>query len=129
MKTLALVGMVLAHTAFALGMPELNFILFFWVAPVFAAIVGINAFAHTSNPRAYSLRLLFWAVVSQPVHIWFFGPNYWYLPNILFGLSASAYLVSIRHQLPELKIPSQLFYAFYPAHFILIKTLAAAVGG
>ena len=123
MKTLSLAGMILAHTFYALGHPEVNFAFFFWVAPCFAAIVGINALLHTSNPKKYAFRLLGWAFVTQPVHVWFFGPSWWYVPNVLFGLSAVAFLVTYKDRLPDLKLPPVVFYAAYPAHFILIKFL------
>ena len=127
MKTLALVGMVLAHTFFAVGYPFINYAFFFWVAPLFAVIVGINAFNHSRNPLLYSRRLLFWALISQPVHLWFFGFNWWYVPNILFGLSAACFIVGIRDKIPEVKLPPIFFYAFYPFHFIVIKILADTV--
>lgn len=122
MKTLALFGMLCAHCAIAAGYAELNYLLFFWVYPLFAAIAGINAVKHTSNPNKYALRLFTWAIITQPIHVWFFGPELWYVPNVLFGLSAVVYIVSRCQRIPELKIPSWAFYALYPLHFIIIKS-------
>lgn len=132
MKTFALAGMILAHACILLGLPEANFILFFWVYPLFAALVGINLVKHTSNPSRYALRLLTWAIITQPVHLWFFGLNNWYVPNVLFGLSAVVFILSRFQHLPEIKLPSWAFYALYPLHFIALKigllTFGAFVG-
>ncbi len=117
--------MILAHVAILAGAPEVNALLFFWVHGVFAAIVGINTVLYTSNADKYAKRLLIWAIISQPVHIWFFGLSLWFIPNILFTLSATVFVVSRFRNIPELlKLPSWAWYALYPSHFIILKGFA-----
>jgi hypothetical protein len=121
MKTLAFAGMIAAHLCFVLGVPEANYMFYFWVAPLFAALVGINTFTRSKDPDKYAKRLFLWACISQPFHAWFFGV--WYVPNIMFGLCFASWFVNRYHDLPEIKLPSWAWYALYPAHFIVLKFL------
>lgn len=127
MKFLALSGMFAAHLCFVLGFPDLNFVIYFWVAPLFAALVGINTFSRSSDPKKYTNRLLFWALLSQPFHAAFFV-DYMpvYYPNILFGLAAASYLVHRFRNVERDRLPSWAFYAAYPAHLLLLTIIQRA---
>jgi len=127
MKTLALLGMVIAHSTFLSGNFEYNYLFFFWVAPLLAGLVAINTVNHSKDPKRYGLRLLLWAFISQPVHYWFFGAGLGYLPNVLFGLSLVAFLVPYKDKLKDISAPSWVFYAFYPLHFIVLKCISTLI--
>lgn len=125
--------MIAAHGAYFWGLPQINYSLFWWVYPVFAGLVGVNAYARSSNPFAYSLRLLQWGLISQPVYMWAFERPWW-IPNMLIGLSVVAFAVGLHRdeQASRMlsKIPSWIFYAIYPAHIFIFKLLSSgAVSG
>jgi hypothetical protein len=125
MKTILFTSMFIAHVFYYAGSPVINFVFFCWVAPSFAALVGINSFSRSSNPLAFALRLFVWACITQPVYLWFFDLwAHWYIPNILFGLAGAAFFTHMARNIHEpLKIPSWCYYAAYPLHFVLIKAL------
>lgn len=77
------------------------------VFPVFAYLLAYNYLFRTSDPKRYLLRLLGWALVSQPVFTWAFERN-WYELNILFTLFFGLLLVTLLNNAQKLFGQKQL---------------------
>lgn len=127
MKALLILSMFLAHLSFVFDASWINYGFFFWVAPAFAAVVAFNTIFHTSNAYKYSRRIFSWALVSQPLYMFYFSLP-WYMPNILFGLSVIPLIVESLPRLEErYKLPKWVGYSFYPLHLAMLAILAQGI--
>lgn len=125
LKWIAIVLMVLDHVGYFLEQ-------YVWlryagrvVYPLFAFLVAYNYLYNTKNKERYLKRLLFWALISQPIYMLVMGDNLNILFTILFG---ALVVYAVGNQKPYtillcvLLVPASLVTSYGIAGVVLVPS-------